>query len=420
MNSSSETKRFFSKAHFLIPTMCIAEVLGMLGVFAFPALLPFFLKLWSLSNNQAGWISGIYFVSYTVAVPLLTALTDRFDARRIYLIFCSLGVLSNLGFAFLARDFYSALLFRALSGLGLAGTFIPGLKAIIDRLDPPAHARAISFYTACFGMGMSISFYLTGKIFRQFGWEAVFDIAAAGSFLSLILAFEGLTPKKMPQPLVSKRKNFRSVFDFYTVWRNKLARAYIFAYMCHMWEMFAVRSWMVAFLSFTITLQKDPADAIAPTTVMALAGIGGMLASIVGAELAIRFGRQQIVTLIMGISFILALGIGFSAQLPYSQVVVLCLIYTLFFQGDSAAIHAGVIIAADTEHRGATMALQSLSGFAAASLGTVVAGVVLDISGGGSTPLSWGITFGTIGIVAASGPIWLHRNRRSLVRRDGL
>jgi predicted MFS family arabinose efflux permease len=320
--------------------------------------------------------------------------------------------LSNIGFAFLANNLWSALLFRALSGLGLAGTFIPGLKAIIDRLESSFQPRAISFYTASFGMGMSFSFYYAGEMFKRFGWEQAFGIAAVGSVLSFILAFLVLTPKTMQ--LLYKETAISSIIDFRPVWRNQSARMYIFAYMCHMWEMFAVRSWMVAFLSFTITLQKKPICFIAPTTIVALAGLCGMVASIIGGELAIRLGRRQVVIAIMGISCSLALVIGYSAQLPYTFVVILCIIYTIFFQGDSAAIHVGVIAAAETKRRGTTMALQSLCGFAAASLGTVVAGIVLDISGGGTTPVSWGITFGAIGIIAALGPILLHRNHRSL------
>ena len=180
-----------------------------------------------------------------------------------------------------------------------------------------------------------------------------------------------------------------------------------------MWEMFAARSWMVAFLSFSITLQKTPGDFMAPTTVMAVAGIGGMLASILGGELATRLGRRRVVTAILGISSLMALSIGFSARMPYNAVVILCMVYTLFFQGDSAAIHTGVIISTAPERRGAAMALQSLGGFAAASLGSVAAGFVLDISGAGSTVLSWVLTFGFMGIAAALGAVLLHRIHRS-------
>ena len=409
-NLSSDTGTSSLQAFILIAAMCGAEVFGMLGVFAFPALLPYFLKLWDLSNIQAGWINGIYFAGYTAAVPLLTGLTDRVDARRIYLIFSILGVLSNLGFAFLAYGFWSALIFRGLSGLGLAGTFIPGLKAIIDRLESKTHPRAISFYTAFFGLGVSVSFYFAGEIFKWFGWKEVFGIAAMGSVFSLLLSFLALKPKSIP--LVTLETAKVRIFDFRSVWINRPARAYILAYMCHMWEMFAARSWLVAFLSFSITLQKTPKVLMAPTTVMAVAGIGGMLASIAGGELAVRLGRRRVVTAIMGISAILALTIGFSARLPYNAVVILCLVYTLFFQGDSAAIHAGVITAAKPERQGATMALQSLGGFAAASLGSVVAGMILDLTGEGSTSLSWGLTFGSMGIFAALGPVLLHRTLR--------
>jgi len=407
-----DTETSSLEAFILIAAMCGAEVLGMLGVFAFPALLPYFLKSWDLSNIQAGWINGIYFAGYTAAVPLLTGLTDRVDARRIYLIFTTLGGLSNLGFAFMASGFWSALFFRCLSGLGLAGTFIPGLKALIDRLESSTQPRAISFYTAFFGLGVSVSFYFAGQVFRWFGWKQVFDIAAMGSAFSLVLAFWVLKPKSISSAVLETTKVH--IFDFRPVWKNRPARAYIFAYMCHMWEMFAARSWLVAFLSFSITLQKAPTGLMAPTTVMAVAGIGGMLASIAGGELAVRLGRRRVVTTIMGVSCLLAMTIGFSAGLPYHAVVILCLVYTLFFQGDSAAIHAGVITAAKPERQGATMALQSLGGFAAASLGSVAAGMILDLTGGGATSLSWGLTFGSMGIAAALGPVLLHQTHRRL------
>jgi hypothetical protein len=120
-------------------------------------------------------------------------------------------------------------------------------------------------------------------------------------------------------------------------------------------------------------------------------------------------GRRRVVTAIMWISCLLALVVGLSARLPYGAVVMLCIVYTLFFQGDSAAIHAGVITAALPDRRGATMALQSLAGFAAASAGSVVAGAMLDAAGGGTTILAWAVTFGTMGLVGSLGPLWLRK-----------
>ncbi|MDI1295419.1 MAG: MFS transporter, partial [bacterium] len=50
-----------------------------------PALLPQMMGLWQLSNSEAGWITAIFFGAYMVSVPVLVTLTDRVDAKRVYL-----------------------------------------------------------------------------------------------------------------------------------------------------------------------------------------------------------------------------------------------------------------------------------------------------------------------------------------------
>lgn len=382
--------------------MCTAQVLGMLGVFAFPALLPHFIGLWDLSNSQAGWISGIYFGGYTLAVPVLTSLTDRMDSRKIYLVSCFVGMIANMGFALFSQGFWSALVFRSLCGLGLAGTFIPGLKALLDRLENRFLPRAIAFYTACFGLGMSISFYYAGLIFKWFGWKIVFFGAAGCSGFVLILCLVILVPKPV-QRSENSSPGLLGILDFRPVWKNSKSRIYILAYACHMWEMFAARSWMVAFLTFAIALHPGSSPFMLPTSVMAVAGIFGMIASIFFGELAVKFGRARIVSAAMAVSGLIGLGFGFSADLPYPVLVCLCITYTIFFQGDSAAIHAGVITSAHPDRRGATMALQSLAGFASASLSPVVVGFILDRTGGGSSIPSWGLTFWAMAATAFLG-----------------
>lgn len=410
MTTPSQPGRPPASALSLVSIMCLAEVLTMLGAFAFPALLPEFIDLWDLSNSQAGWISGVYYAGYTVAVPLLTSFTDRIDSRRIYLFSCLVGVFANTGFALFSSGFWSALIFRALCGISLAGTFIPGLKALIDRVDKQYVQRAVSFYTACFGLGMSISFYYAGMLHKFLGWKAVFFVAAGCSAFVLIMGFMVLVPIAVDRPRTTFSGLLKAL-DFRPVWANKRARTYIVAYACHMWEMFAVRSWMVAFLTFSLMRNNTNAFMI-PTTVMAVAGVFGMIASITFGEFAVRIGRRKLVSIVMTISGVLGLCIGFMANLPYPVLVCLCILYTIFFQGDSAAIHAGVITAAVPERQGATMALQSLGGFAAASFSPVIAGVVLDITGGGETLLSWGCTFLVIGTSSFVGLFMMSRLQR--------
>jgi MFS family permease len=51
---------------------------------------------------------GIYFLGYIVAVPVLVSLTDRIDARRIYLACAALSGVAMAGFGGFADDLWSA------------------------------------------------------------------------------------------------------------------------------------------------------------------------------------------------------------------------------------------------------------------------------------------------------------------------
>src|SRR6185312_2211999 len=107
----------------LMAVLLTTSVLGMLGTSSFSALLPEFERLWHLSATEAGWISGIFFAGYVAAVPLLVGSTDRVDPRRIYLLSFILSAAASLGYALFAQGFWSAMLFRALAGVGLAGGY---------------------------------------------------------------------------------------------------------------------------------------------------------------------------------------------------------------------------------------------------------------------------------------------------------
>ena len=94
------------------------------GLSRFRRSLPRFQHLWSLTNGEAGLISGIYFAGYIVAVSVLSSLTDRLDPRRIYVASLLFGAAAALGFALLVNGAASASLWRFLQGAFRAMTEI--------------------------------------------------------------------------------------------------------------------------------------------------------------------------------------------------------------------------------------------------------------------------------------------------------
>ena len=93
----------------------------------FVALQPLLQGEWALSNTTSGWISSAYYGGYMLAVPVLASLTDRYDARSVWLAAIALAAAAAWGFSALAHGPISAALCQALAGAGLAGTYMPGL-----------------------------------------------------------------------------------------------------------------------------------------------------------------------------------------------------------------------------------------------------------------------------------------------------
>src|SRR5882724_2903335 len=150
-------------SHAYIRAIVGAQMLAQIGAFALPALLPDYIERWALSKTEAGWLVGIFFAAYVVMVPILVALTDRVPARRVYLVGTCLTTLAHLGFALVADGFWSGLVFRILAGIGWAGTYMPGLKAIADPLEGVAQSRAVSWHAAGVGISGAGSFAEIGR-----------------------------------------------------------------------------------------------------------------------------------------------------------------------------------------------------------------------------------------------------------------
>jgi len=391
----------------------------MLGAVTFPALLPQFIEIWHLSKTDAGWINGIYYAGYLLAVPVLVSLTDRVAPRRIYLISLAISAVSSLGFATVTDGFWTAMVFRALGGIGLAGSYMPGLKLLSDYLEHLSpgrdNSRAIAFYTSSFGIGTSLSFFVAGEAARVWDWQTAFAITVAGPLLAIVLSIV-LLPRKDPLPNSVPSTH---LLDFRPVLRCKPAMAYVLAYTVHNFELFAYRSWMVAFLVYAASINPDQGTILAATTWAAIANLLGLPASVLGNELSRRIGRHRAITIITLSSAMLACVLGFTAELPFWIVVGLVLVYGLTITGESSSVTAGVVGAAPEGYRGATMAVHSCIGFSGAFAGPLMFGVALDLSSatgvGGETTASWGWAFVLCGGVVALSPLFLlvlGKNRR--------
>ena len=369
----------------------------------FPALQPVLRAEWALSNTAAGWIAGTYYFGYMLAVPLLTGLTDRVDPKRVWLASAALVWGAAILFGAAADGLPSALACQFLAGVGLAGTFMPGLKLLADATEGPLQARFISFYTTSFTVGSSASFYVLGALADAYGWRPAVLGAAIGpalGWLIVLMTLPGHASRGFAWTALR-------TMDFRPVVRSPATMRYMYSYVGHMWELFSFRAWLVPFLTFTYALHARP-GALRPTTVAALISLLGVPSSILGNELSTRFGRPRVITIVMASSLAMSVAAGFSAPMPWAVVVLACCVYGVMINADSAALTSGLIASARFEVRGASMALYSMLGFAGAFTGSLAVGGVLDALGGQSAG-SWATAFIAMGLPGISGLFIMRR-----------
>ncbi|MBE0615979.1 MAG: MFS transporter [Burkholderiales bacterium] len=394
-------KRITSSPVGLIAWVCLAHVASMLCYAIYPTLLPQLQQEWGASNSAAGLISGMFFAGYMASVPVLSGLTDRVDARRVYFFSSLLAAFGCLGFALFAHGVWSAAFFQGLTGAGIAGTYMPGLRALTDNLGDRAQSRAVSFYTAVFGFGASFSILLAGGFAATLGWRWAFALCALGPLAAGLMIVLGLPPRRPPAP------GPRALLDMRPVLANRAARGYIFGYTVHCWELFGSRSWMVAFFVFSQSLSAGGPWPWSPVLIAAIANMFGPGASVLGNELAMRYGRNRVVPAIMVCSGLCTCLFGAFSGMPWYAVVGLSFVMLSLHMGDSSALTSGMVANSDPNIRGASMALHSMLGFGAGFIAPLAFGAVLDAAGGNASPGAWTLAYASLGMVGALAPLLL-------------
>ncbi len=405
-----------SRVVTLVAAMTAAKILSLSGSMVFPGLLILLQSEWSLTNTEAGWINGAFSAGYGITVPVLTGLTDRFDARRIYLYSAALGALAMLGFAVLAEGFWTAMLFRALIGISFAGTYMPGLKLLGARLSGPGQGRAISFYAGSGAIGMALSVFVTGLAIGHLDWRWAAALTGFGPLIAMALVvavidtapMQAATPSGSPtgRPAGTPSGAPVRVLDFRPAFRNRGALGYMLGYAVHCWEMLGFWGWVVAYLSFALTLSPDPDFPFSPQEIAAVVLLIGWPASILGNEGAMRWGRRRAISVYMLASVVVGVALGFSAGLPFVLVALLAVVYGALTTSDSGSLTVGLYEAARAGEQGRTMAVSSSLGFTMAFLAPLAFGGVLDLAGGGAT--AWGLAFMVLVALPLTGPLWLY------------
>ncbi len=404
--------------------VCLCEMATMLVFLNYTAVLPILQVEWGMRHGEAGLIFSAYLACYLLAVLVLASLTDRMDTRTIYLASAIWAGVAGLAFPVFAQGFRSAALLRALAGIGLAGTYVPGMRLVAQRFASQHRGLAIALYASAFGLGSAVSLALAGYLARIGGWGLAMGITALGPLLAAGLAAAVLSPAPPPPLTRSTRLLDPGVF------RNRPALWMIAGYCAHNWELFGMRAWLPPF--FAAALVRRGAGVVEASSLAATLASGillvGAASNIVGGWASDRWGRLRVIVGSQVLSAACSFAIGWLFDAPLWVMLTVAAVYGIFVTSESGALSTGVTELADPSALGATLAVQSCLGFLAAALAPAAIGFLLDwlqfaspmesgvLRIGGTSavsPWQWGPAFGVLALGVLLGPLSMLALRRA-------
>ncbi|MFN3743572.1 MAG: MFS transporter [Hyphomicrobiaceae bacterium] len=393
----------------LVAAMCAGQVANLLSHVVVPAVMAqHLMPLWGLTATEAGIMASAYSLGYMAGVPLLMTLTDRIDARLVLLVGSAVMGAATVAFGLLASGLISATLLWALAGIGCAGAYMPGLRALTDRLGPGDHSRSITLYTACFSLGVGLSFLVSQVIADRYGWRMAFVVTGAAPVVMIAVCL-------MLAPAWPAAQGHR-LLDFRPVLRNRTAMGYILGYGIHCFELYGFRTWLVAFWSYIVARGggTGAATVFDPIVLSVIITLIAVPATVLGNEGALRFGRHRSISTVMTASGVVAFAIAWLVAAPPPLLLVLLLVYAFTLPGDSGALTSGMAMSAVPAERGATMALHSMIGFGMAALGGTAVGLAIDAAGGAQSDIGWTAAFMVMGLGTILGPMALRWSAREI------
>ncbi|MBX6330277.1 MAG: MFS transporter [Gemmatimonadaceae bacterium] len=388
-----------ARAQLTILAICL--VLGMAPWFSATVVGPAMEKEWHLAPSVAPWLTmavQLGFVGGTL-VSSIFMLSDRWSAQRLAGWSALLAALTTALIALVARSAWSAIALRALTGAALAGVYPPGMKLVAGWWKE-RRGMAIGVLVGALTIG-SASPHLVRAIIPIGTWRLTM-LAAAGSALAAGALLFGAVregPYQAPSAPVSLAALRSVVQDRGVV----LATA---GYLGHMWELYAMWSWIAAFWGAVATRRALPTElaGIMAFATVAVGAVGCVLAGI----LADRYGRTLTTIVAMAVSGSCALIIG--PLLDHSLLVLgaVTLVWGMSIVADSAQFSTCITELAPREYVGTALTVQTCLGF------------LLTVASIRAVPLwverwGWSMAFTPLAIGPALGILAMWQLRQSAV-----
>ncbi|MFC7165455.1 MFS transporter [Halospeciosus flavus] len=393
-----------TRTHRALLVVAVAELLAMSLWFSATAAAPELAAAWGLSANETAWLTIAVQVGFVAGALLSSALTlsDVVPPRYLFAASAVAGAAVTAAIAAFVETATPAIALRFLTGVALAGVYPPGMKILTGWFED-GRGFAIGVLVGSLTVGSALPHLL--RALGGVGHPRVVLYGAAGLATvggALVLLVDP-GPHQAPTAPFDPGAIGRILRDRGTMLANG-------GYFGHMWELYAVWTWIPAYLAASLaaggagTGESGTAAGLASLLAFGTIAVGGAGAVVAGSA-ADRVGRTTITSASMAVSGLACVAAGFLFGASLWVLVPFLLVWGFAIVADSAQFSAAVSELAEDSYVGTALTLQTAIGFLLTTVSIKLLPLVAEVVGWrwAFLPLAIGPAVGTLSMLRLRG-----------------
>ncbi|MDT5075309.1 MAG: hypothetical protein QOH82_4629 [Mycobacterium sp.] len=338
--------------------IALVEVQGLSVWFSATAVVPSLRVEWGIGSTAAVWLTASVQIGFVVGAltSAVTNLADRIPPQQLLAASALCAATCTAVLALFVDGLAPAIPLRFLTGMFLAGVYPVGMKLMVSWSQSSDRGRAFGVLLAALTLGSALPHLISGL--APLPWRSVLLVAAALTAAAAVIAVGLIRPGPQLDIRVAT-SNPRSAIAIFTERKTRLVS---FGYFGHMWELYALWTWLATFVAAGRT---QLGDATSPTGLIVFAAIGvaGMAGCLLGGWASDRFGRPRaaLVALVVSGACCAASPVFFAA--PTAVLIVFLLVWGAAVIADSGAFSTSLSETTDPRYVGTVLTAQTAVGF---------------------------------------------------------
>ena len=392
--------------------LAMTVLLALVPWFSAASVAPVIAAEWQISRIETALLTVAVQLGFVVGALVVgfSGAADVIPARRLIAGGALLAAAANAAFGLLAVDLLTALPLRALSGAGIAAVYPVAMKVLAGWFRG-GRGLAVGILIGAITIGSAAPHLLqaAGAV-AGLDWRAVVLAATLPCLAAAVLASLGVREGPMTTP--AARLSLRMARTALGERSVQLANV---GYLGHMWELYAMWTWVPAFIAASLAVSGD-VDPEGASGVAFLVVSAGAIGCVAAGALADRLGRTTLTVAAMALSGSSAVAAGFLFGAPTIVVLAVVVVWGITVVADSAQFSTAISELAPPGTAGSALALQTAGGFLLTGV-TIVGVGLLDPGDRGAWTLAFAIL--ALGPLVGIAAMLRLRGRPDAVRMAG-